>query len=85
MSAPTGSQLTLAGATIAVAQPLEQLLRLVAGVHVEDLKWALSMAAGLAIGATGIYLHIGRKAGAGPPKAGTARRRSAKTTTGRGC
>ena len=61
MSAPTGSQLTLAGATIAVAQPIERLLKLLAGVHVEDLKWALSMAAGLAIGATGLYLHLAEK------------------------
>jgi biopolymer transport protein ExbB/TolQ len=46
---------------VALAEPIERAINMVAGIHAEDLKWALSMVGGLSIGATGLYLHLAER------------------------
>lgn len=60
MSHPThtGSTVTIAGAMLTIAEPAEQALRQIGGASVDDLKWAISLAVGVATATTGVYLHF---------------------------
>jgi hypothetical protein len=57
----TGSSLTLLGAALAVAEPVEQAFRTVCGIPFEDIKWATSVFGGFLMAATGLVLHLAER------------------------